>query len=126
MDRKGQRAFRSTTQLALPPEETEIIPDEQIEIDKSQNQEFVRYASLKGHPGWELIKDNFMATVSRYRSGAVLKEAIPNKSLEELGKLTLVTNMVADELEHIVLTVETAAQALEEEKQDGRRKPKEL
>ena len=123
MDNKGRQAFRSGSTLSLPPEELDEIPQEQVDIDKEQDASNARYASLKGHPGWELIKKDFEDTIARYRSGAVLKEAIPNKSLEELGKLTLVTNMVADELEHKLLTVEAAAAVLEEDsKSNGRRK----
>lgn len=120
--RRGKQAIRSTTSLAMPPEETEIVTEEQKTIDKDQEANNYKYASLKGHPGWELIKKDFEATIASYRSGAVLKDAIPQKSLEEIGKLTLVTNMVADELEHKVLTVEAAAAALEED--NGKRTKK--
>jgi hypothetical protein len=123
MDNKGKQAFRSGSTLALPPEDLDEKPPEQTEIDDEQTRRNSSYASLKNHAGWQLIKKDFEETIARYRSGAVLKEAIPNKSLEEIGKLTLVTNMVADELEHKVLTVEAAAAVMEEDKKpNGRRK----
>jgi hypothetical protein len=123
MDNKGKQAFRSGSTLALPPEELDDVPPEQEQIDDEQTRQNATYASLKNHAGWQLIKKDFEETIARYRSGAVLKDAVPNKSLEELGKLTLVTNMVADELEHKLLTVEAAAAVLEEEN-SGRRKSK--
>lgn len=120
---KQATAFRSSTVLAMPPEETEILPDEQKEINDEQDREIATYASLNGHPGWELIKKNFNETVARYRSGQVLKAAIAQKMTNaDLGELTRTCNMVADELEQIVLTVETSAIALEEKKTNGRRK----
>lgn len=122
MVNKGQ-AFRSSTTLAMPPEEIEETTDEQKEIVDEQQREVATYASLQGHPGWELVKKNFNATITRYRSGQVLREGIAGWTLEELGRKTITTNAVADELEQIVLTVEAAAQALEEDK-SGRRKQK--
>lgn len=122
----GKRAFRSGYQVALPPEDLDEKPTEQVEIDSEQDKDNAKYASLNGHPGWELIKKNFNETIARYRSGQVLKAGVASMSLEELGRKTITTNAVADELEQIVLTVESAAQALEEEKDDGRRKQKRL
>ena len=122
MDNKGKQAFRSGSTLALPPEDLDEKPPEQTEIDDEQTRENATYASLKGHPGWELIKKNFTATIARYRSGAVLKEVVGHLSLEEIGRKTITTNAVADELEQIVLTVEAAAAALEEDKSDVRKR----
>lgn len=120
---KSKQAFRSGSTLALPPEDLDEKPPEQVDIDDEQTRENAVYASLKGHPGWELIKKNFMETIAKYRSGAVLKDAIAlGKTNEEVGELTRTSNAVADELDQIVLTVEAAAAALEEDT-DGR-KPK--
>ena len=120
---QARQALRSGTQLAMPPDEiVDDVTDEQAEIKDEQDREVATYASLMGHPGWELIKKNFNETIARYRSGQVLREGIAGWTLEELGRKTVTTNAVADELEQIVLTVETAAQALEEDKSSGRRK----
>ena len=120
---KSKQAFRSGSQLSMPPEELAEATPEVDEIKSEQDRENATYASLNGHPGWELIKKNFNETVARYRSGLVLKEAISQgKTNSEVGELTRTSNAVADELEAIVLTVETAAAALEEEKSNGRTK----
>lgn len=117
----SKRAFRSGSTLSLPPEELEEVPQEQADIDQEQERENATYASLQGHPGWELIKKNFTETIARYRSGQTIKAAISQgKTNEEVGELTRTSNAVADELEQIVLTVEAAAAALEET--SGRRK----
>ena len=123
----SKKAFRSgSQQLYLPPEELDDAPQEQVDIDDEQSRENATYASLNGHPGWELIKKNFNETIARYRSGQTIKTAIgAGKTNSEVGELTRTSNAVADELEAIVLTVETAAAALEEEaKEDGQRRPK--
>src|ERR1035438_386854 len=115
MDR-GKSALRGSTQLAMPPEDFEVTPPEQVEIDHEQDVANAKLASLKGHPGWELIKEEFNDTIERYRSGRVLKDAVATLTLEELGRKTVTTNAVADELEKIVYTVEAAALALEDRK----------
>jgi hypothetical protein len=104
------------------------LPQEQVDIDDLQARENATYASLSGHPGWELIKTNFNDTISRYRSGQTIKGAIQKGlSNEKVGELTRTSNAVADELEAIVLTVETAAAALEEDNISAKRsKPRKL
>lgn len=125
MDNKGKQAFRSGSTLALPPEELDETPPEQTEIDKEQEETNARYASLKGHPGWELIKNDFQDTISAYRSGRSVAAAIAKGATnEEVGALTRTSNAIADELEKTILTVEAAAAALEEEKPSGRPKQK--
>jgi hypothetical protein len=117
--------MRSGYQLTAPPEELDEVPQEQVEIDDEQQRQTATYASLNGHPGWELIKEHFNETIAAYRSGRLLKDGITSMSLEELGRKTITTNAIADELEQIVLTVETAAKALEDEP-SGRRKPESI
>lgn len=107
----GKRAMRSSYTVQ-PPE----LPEEQEKVESQQERDNAAYASLKGHPGWELIKKDFQSTIDAYRSGKPIASAISSgKSLEDIGKLTMVSNAVADELEHKVLTVEGAALALEED-----------
>ena len=118
------RAFRSGSTLAMPPEEIDEKDSVNKEIEDEQSHDNALYASLKDHPGWELIKKDFSETIARYRSGAVLKEGVATMTLEELGRKTITTNAVADELERIVLTVEMAAAVLEEEKSSGRSQSK--
>ena len=115
----SKQAFRSGSQLSIPPEDLDQTTPEVDEIKSEQDRENATFASLNGHPGWELIKQNFTATIARYRSGATIQEAI-SKGLtnEQVGELTRTSNAVADELEAIVLTVETAAAALEEDQNE--------
>ena len=114
------RAFRSGSTLAMPPEELDETTQDVESIQDEQARENATYASLQGHPGWELIKKNFNETIARYRSGATIKAAISQgKTNAEVGELTRTSNAVADELEAIVLTVEAAAAALEEDKANG-------
>ena len=126
-DNKQSQAFRSTTVLAMPPEDTEIIPLEQKEIDDEQDHKNATYASLQGHPGWELIKKDFQQSIDDFRSGKALEAACldPGISDSDLGKLTRTSIFVASELQKKLLTVESAALALEEKRQSGQRtKPK--
>ena len=119
---KSKQAFRSGSTLALPPEDLDEKPPEQTEIDSEQEANNARYASLKGHPGWELIKKDFETTISAYRSGQSIAAAISKGATnEEVGALTRTSNAIADELEKIILTVEAAAAVLEEDN-NGRRK----
>lgn len=116
---RGTQAIRSDFQVHTD-EEAVTMKDDLQKAQDEQKQEDQRktstYASLKGHPGWELIKQDFETTISAYRSGNALKDAIKQgKTMEEIGKLTIVSNAVADELELKVLTVEGAAFALEED-----------
>lgn len=124
MDNKGKQAFRSGSTLALPPEELDEKPAEQTEIDDEQTRQNAAYASLQNHAGWQLIKKDFEATISDYRSGRFTKAAIDRGITDsELGALTRTGNALADELEQKILTVEAAAAALEEDKStNGRRK----
>lgn len=131
MENKAKSAFRGTTQLAYEPADINEPDADLLEIDHQEDVDTAKLASLRGNPGWELIKKDFEETIARYRSGRVLQEAVKlGKTNAELGELTRTCNIVADELEKIVNTVEAAAVALEDseaEESDGRRsKPKGL
>ena len=115
MDR-GVSAIRSTTRVVEPePLGEEPISTEQEEKLR-EDAVLNTYASLADHPGWKQIKKDFEDTIARYRSGQVLKAGIPNMTLEELGRKTITTNAVADELEQIILTVSTAAEQVAEKR----------
>ena len=113
---KGKQAFRSGYQITEQPD---LEPEEDVkEIESQEERDNANYASLKGHPGWELIKKDFEQTISAYRSGQAVKGAIAqSKTNTEIGELVRTSNAIADELEKIVLTVEGAAIAVE----DGRK-----
>jgi len=119
---RGQSAIRGNMKVNF--DET-LYQEPHIEEDDNfvaQEEEIINtYASLASHAGWELIKKDFEATINSYRSGKPLQAAIPNKSLEEIGRLTITTNAIADELEKIILTVETAVAQVEEKIKNGKR-----
>lgn len=124
MSTKGKQAFRSGSQTAYGElkdleikQDQEERADDQVKLDKEQDQTNAKYASLKGHPGWELIKKDFEKAIANYRSGAALAAAALDPEIDdsELGKLTRTSLFVADELERKLLTVESAAIALEED-----------
>ena len=120
---RGQSAIRGNMKVSF--DETllqEPVLEEEQEFEKEEDLIIETYASLNDHPGWVLIKKDFDATIKSYRSGKVLQQAIPTKSIEEIGRLTITTNAVADELEKIILTVETAVAQVEEKIKNGRRK----
>ena len=122
MDR-GKQAIRGNMRVSFDDslfEEPELEEEQQLREDEDAL--IATYASLQDHPGWELIKKDFVHTIEAYRSGRAIKTAIETKSLEELGRLTITSNAVADELEKIILTVETAVAQVEEKIKDGRRK----
>jgi len=114
---RGKQAFRSGYQITEQPDLEETSEDIK-EIESQEDRDNANYASLKGHPGWELIKKDFEQTISSYRSGQAIKGAIAqSKTNTEIGELVRTSNAIADELEKIVLTVEGAAIAIE----DGKR-----
>lgn len=117
-DRRAKGAMRSGYQTVMDPETLRVKQEaakEEEERQLEEEKDVHAYASLKGHPGWELIKKDFQRTIDSYRSGRPIQTAISaGKSVEEIGQLTMVSNAVADELEHHVQTVEGAALALEE------------
>ncbi len=114
----GKRAFRSTSQTIIDPETIKLrreLTEEDQKEESEEERKVAKYASLKGHPGWEQIKKDFEATIDAYRSGRSLAAAIAKGvTNDELGALTRTANAIADELEQKILTVEGAALALED------------
>lgn len=122
MDR-GKAAFRSTNQTPFD-DRLFMSFDEPSETEETAEDRIATYASLADHPGWQLIKEDFMQTITTYRSGQAVKAAIERgDSDDKVGKLTRTANAVADELEKIILTVETAVAQMEE-KRNGRSQPR--
>lgn len=124
MDR-GRQALRSSMvvhvddELAEAPPTTAEQPEQEITEQEDRKNEV--YASLAENPGWKLIKAEFEDTIAAYRSGRTIMEAISKGiSNEKVGELTRTSNAVADELQKIILTVETAVEQVEEKK-NGRR-----
>lgn len=119
----GKSAIRSNMMTRIDEEMAEepVLEPEQEAIAAEERLNEV-YASLASNPGWKLIKAEFEETIAAYRSGRVLKEAVAKLTLEELGRKTVTCNAVADELEKIILTVETAVAQVEEKKARGRAK----
>jgi len=121
MDR-GKAALRGNMRVSF--DENLFTPPEVVENEDFEKEEegiIDLYASLADHPGWVQIRKDFESTIRSYRSGKPLQQAIPNKSLEEIGRLTITTNAIADELEKIILTVETAVAQVEENIKNGRK-----
>jgi len=118
---KGKAAIRGSMRVSF--DDNLFTPPEVVEnqdIEQEENEIINLYASLAEHPGWVQIRQDFEATIKAYRSGKTLQQAIPTKSLEEIGRLTITTNAIADELEKIILTVETAVAQVEEKIKNGR------
>ena len=118
----GKQAFRSYAINTEPePLDEDKLALEQEEMKSESEKVNAAYASLKGHPGWELIKKDFEVAIASYRSGSYMPEFIKTHTREEVGDKTIISNAIADELERKVLTVEGAAMALEDEKPKRRR-----
>lgn len=118
---KSKAAFRSYA-ITNEPELSDLeVPESIKEAQEEAEQITAEYASLKNHPGWKRIKSDFDKTIASYRSGRSVAAAISKgKSNEQIGDLVRTSNAIADELERIVLNVETASEIVE--KKDGRKR----
>lgn len=123
MDR-GSQAIRSSMSVHVDDElYNEPIPEPEQEAIETEDKINEVYASLASNSGWKLIKAEFESTIAAYRSGRTIMEAIAKgKTNEQVGQLTRTSNAVADELEMIILKVETAVEQVEIKKSRGRPK----
>ncbi len=93
--------------LGLDELERREIKAQELEDRKKLNQ----IKSLAEHPGWITIKNDVLEKrITDYKSGKVLIQASLDSHTtdEQLGKLTRVSLLVAEELETIVNLIENA------------------
>lgn len=127
MDDRSNRAlrgdFRVHTDNELLSMVTEDAKQRQDEADQ-QLSELTAIASLNDHPGWKMLKEKFEKRIAQYRSGETLSAMIltGDVSNEKLGELTRTTNLIAQELETLLITVEASVEARKDEL-DGRKRP---
>lgn len=117
----GLRANRSTATEHFDDDMIALAEREKEEIDAERQEELeaiAEIAALTDHPGYQKMRTARMTTIEHYRSGAFVEAAMvdPEITNEKLGELVRVGTLVAKELEKELLTVESAAQAVEEEK----------
>lgn len=125
MDNRHSRAIRGDFKVHTDTELVSMIEeDERARQDEADQQlsELTAIASLNDHPGWKMLKDKFEKRIADYRSGQALAAAILDAEVtnEKLGELTRTTNLVATELETLLITVEASVEARKEEL-DGKR-----
>lgn len=117
------RAHRNDFQTHTDDELVTMMADDQQAREEAVNKELsdlTAIASLNDHPGWQMMKKSFEKKIENIRSGAVLAAAILDAEVsdEQLGQLTRTTNLVAAELETLLMTVEAAVEARKEELDD--------
>lgn len=79
-------------------------------------------AALKDHPGYQVMRAAREKTIQHYRSGEFAKAASldPEVNNAQFGQLVRLGILVADELQKELLTVESAADAVEADKAANR------
>lgn len=124
MDNRHNRAIRGDFKVHTDTELVSMIEeDERLRQEEADQQlsELTAIASLNDHPGWKMLKKKFENRIADYRSGKILSDLIKSEaSLEIIGQKASMTNLVADELETFLITVEASVEARNEEL-DGKR-----
>lgn len=100
---------------ALVPESFEldaapIFEAEQQVIAKAQEED-VALANLKSMSGWEKLASEMKADIEKFKTGGFIKK-IEDLPLEEVGKLFVIHQTVATELQKYLDKVENAAKAV--------------
>lgn len=126
----GLRANRNSAIEHFDDEMVAMEDKAQKDAQKERDDELATLAevgSLMNHPGYMKMRDARVKTIQYYRSGQFAKAASvdPEISNAQFGELCRMGLLVADELEKELLTVESSANVVEEEKaaQRDRRKP---
>lgn len=117
----GARAHRSS---ALEHFDEDMIGLDNRDVDDAERlnteelEQLAEIALLVDHPGYQKMRAARLKTIENYRSGNYLKAALLDPEIDnaKLGELVRNGLLLADELEKELLTVESAHNAIEEDK----------
>lgn len=92
----------------LDAEALEPVESLAVQIAEDEDKEL---AALTASKGWQRLVDDMKADIERFKTGGFIKN-IESLSLEEVGKLFVIHQTVASELQKYLDKVEHAAQAV--------------
>lgn len=123
--RRGTQAYRAGYASLVMDEDMEKTLGLSHKERVSQQQEdtdqlavLATVASLKDHPGYQQMRKARLATIDHYRSGAFARSLLTDGSITdaEFGAKMRVGLLVAEELDKELKTVESADEAIQQEK----------
>lgn len=118
-------AIRSTSLFHVDPQIKTAL-DEELKAEQHEMSEEMRalqqIASLESHPGWKIIREQFLEDIEEYRSGRKLAELLRDYTLTDaqIGQATRNMNLVADELTRVLNAVTLAVDEVEKQKEEQR------
>ncbi len=114
-------AIRSTSMSHLDPEMRTVFEEEKKTEDKEMRA-LQEIAALESHPGWKLVKEQFLSNIEEYRSGRKLGELLKDMTLTDaqIGQATRTINLVAEELTCVLNSVTLAVGEIERRKEEER------
>ncbi len=79
-------------------------------------------ASLENHPGWKIIKEQYLYTIDEYRSGRKLDSFLKDFTLSDaqIGQATRTMNLIADELTATLNAVMLAVSEVERHQKENK------
>lgn len=118
-------AIRSDSMLHIDEEITTAYEEAQRDTTPTEDQDLrvlQKIATLDAHPGWQIVRDQFLEVIDSYRSGRKLAEFLADYTLtdEQIGQATRNMNLIAGELTGVLNSVVVAVQEVERHKQEGR------
>lgn len=114
-------AIRSSSFLHLDEDVATAFDESQKQLDTQDDEELralQKIAALENHPGWKLIRDQFVSDIEEYRSGRKLDMFCKDYSLSnaQIGQATRTMNLVADELTRVLNAVVIAVSEVDRQK----------
>lgn len=116
-------AIRSSSLLHMDDEIETAFTEANKDFTQAEDEELralQKIASLENHPGWKLIREQFLQDIEEYRSGRKLEMFCKDYSLSDaqIGQATRNMNLVADELTRMLNSVILAVQEVERQQQE--------
>lgn len=125
MNQNHLAALRSTSMSHLDPEMQTVFAEEK-KTEDVEMRALQEIATLESHPGWKLVKEQFLRDIEEYRSGRKLGDLLKDYTLTDaqIGQATRNINLVADELTRILNSVTLAVAEIERRKEEERNAPR--
>jgi magnesium-transporting ATPase (P-type) len=119
----NRAAIRSTSLMHVDEDVKTQYQQEISEAEKLEDAEYAKLreiAELDNHPGWQIIRKQFLQRIDEYRSGRSFTEAILAGEINnaELGELTRIGYHVANELVTLINSVAVSQQEVAERKEE--------
>jgi hypothetical protein len=99
----------------------EAYKDEHPE-DTNDDRELQQIATLEQHPGWQILREDFLKRIEEYRSGRIIGAELANYTLSDaqIGQLTRNMLLIAGELTEVLNKVTLAVSEVERRKEENR------